>query len=116
MAFPIVGIVIGVIIGYISPYTFPSWASQYVAIAILACADTVLGGLVAIMEKKFHMGVFITGFFTNAILSAALVWLGNQLSIDISIAAVVVFGSRMFQNFANIRRFLLNKHEKNDNI
>ncbi|WP_312044117.1 small basic family protein, partial [Anaerotignum sp.] len=52
------------------------------------------------------------GFFCNGILAVGLVWLGNQLNINLSIAAVVVYGSRIFNNFSQIRRFLLNKPEK----
>jgi len=116
MIFPMIGLLIGVIIGFLCPYTFPAWASSYVAVAILACADTVLGGIVAVFEKKFNRLIFVTGFFTNAVLAAFIVWLGNQLNIELVIATIVVFGSRLFQNFAAIRRILLNKHEKEDNI
>jgi len=116
MVLPIIGLLVGVTIGYVCPYTFPSWASSYVAVAILACADTVLGGIVAVLEQKFNKAIFITGFFTNAVLAAFIVWLGVQLNIELVIATIVVFGSRLFQNFAYIRRFLLNKNEKEDNM
>ncbi len=116
MFFPIAGIAVGVVIGFLCPFTLPAWASSYVAVAILACADTVLGGFVAIMGRKFNREIFISGFFINAILAVAIVWLGEQLNIELVIAAIVVFGSRIFQNFAYIRRFLLNKNEKEDNI
>ena len=116
MIFPVIGVIVGVVIGFLCPYTFPTWASSYVAVAILAFADTVLGGVVAIYENKFNRNIFITGFFTNAALAAFIVWLGEQLNIDLLIAAIVVFGSRLFQNFAYIRRFLLNNNEKDDKI
>ena len=70
----------------------------------------------AIMGRKFNREIFISGFFINAILAVAIVWLGEQLNIELVIAAIVVFGSRIFQNFAYIRRFLLNKNKKEDNI
>ena len=116
MIWPVLGVLAGVIIGFKCPYTFPSWASSYVAVAILAFADTVLGGIVAILEGKFDKGVFISGFIINAALAAFIVWLGEQLNIELLIAAIVVFGSRVFQNFAYIRRFLFNKHEKRENL
>jgi len=116
MKYPIIGIIAGVIIGFACPFTFPAWASPYVAVAILACADTVVGGIVAILERKFNRKIFISGFFVNAFLAVGIVWLGEQLNIELVIAAIVVFGSRLFQNFAYIRRFLLNKNEKEDNI
>jgi small basic protein len=40
--------------------------SKYLAIAVLACCDSVFGGIASIMEKKFNMSIFISGFFGNA--------------------------------------------------
>ncbi|NLM49911.1 MAG: DUF1290 domain-containing protein, partial [Clostridiaceae bacterium] len=46
------------------------------------------------------------------IFAAFLTYIGNKLEVDIYMAAVVAFGTRLFQNFATIRRFLLNKFNK----
>lgn len=81
-------------------------------VGILACLDTVLGGVRADMEHQFQMRIFVSGFFINGIVAIGLVWLGKQLNMDLSIAAIVVFGSRIFYNFSKIRRFLLNKRQK----
>lgn len=116
MLIPMVGLLIGIIIGILCPFVFPGSYSTYVAIGILACADSVLGGVKSNLYKQFTLSVFISGFFGNAILAMLLVFLGQQLNIQLSIAAVVVFGSRLFQNFADIRRFWLNKGKKEDNI
>ncbi len=113
---PIIGLGLGVVIGILCPYMFPSGYSGYIAIGILACMDTVLGGIRSVLEEKFNTSVFISGFFGNSALAIALVFLGEQLNIQLSIAAVVVFGSRIFQNFSNIRIFLLKKNKKEDNI
>ena len=72
----------------------------------------VLGGVRADMEHQFQMRIFVSGFFINGIVAIGLVWLGKQLNMDLSIAAIVVFGSRIFYNFSKIRRFLLNKRQK----
>ena len=45
-----------------------------------------------------------------------LTWLGNKMGIPLYLAAVVVFGTRMFQNFAEIRRELLTNRQKSDKI
>ena len=74
--------------------------------------DSLLGGIYANMRSDFSWIVFATGFVINAVLAIALIWLGNQLSIDLSIAAIVVYGSRMFNNISNIRHLLLNKNEE----
>lgn len=108
---PIIGLVIGVAAGIYSGYTIPYGYSAYVAVGILACMDSVLGGVYANMQKEFETKVFLSGFFCNGVLAALLIWLGNQLSIDLSIAAIVVYGARIFNNFSQIRRFLMRRKE-----
>lgn len=107
MLIPVIGLTIGIAVGIFSGFVFPAGFSAYVAMGILACLDSVLGGVCANMEGNFQWKIFATGFFANAVLAMALIWLGNQLSIDLSIAAVVVYGSRMFHNLTKIRRLLL---------
>lgn len=116
MLFPIIGAIIGVVAGVFIPYTVSASYSIYVAIAILAAFDSMLGGFVAMMNKNFKLLIFITGFFGNAILSVLIVFLGTKLGLDLYIAVGVVFAIRIFQNFAIIRRFLLNKWPKSDKI
>ena len=116
MLFPIIGAIIGVVAGVFIPYTVSASYSIYVAIAILAAFDSMLGGFVAMMKKNFKLLIFITGFFGNAILSVLIVFLGTKLGLDLYIAVGVVFAIRIFQNFAIIRRFLLNKWPKSDKI
>lgn len=116
MAVPILGLILGIFIGFELPFSFSQDYSVYAAFGILACIDSVVGGIKAIISKNFNLGIFASGFFGNAVLSMVLVWVGNQLNIQLSIAAVVIFGSRLFQNFAIIRRLLLNKHKNEDSI
>lgn len=107
MMIPVIGLIIGVMIGVASGHTIPYGYSTYVAIGILACLDSVLGGVYSYMKEQFNLKIFVSGLFCNGILAMGLIWLGNQLSINLSIAAIVVYGSRMFNNFSQIRRFLL---------
>ncbi len=104
----ILGCIFGVLLGVNMPvisYTY----SSYVAIAIVAAMDTVLGGISSYIQKKFDIKIFITGFFGNAILSILLTYLGNKLNVDIYLAAVFVFVGRMFTNLAIIRRYYVEK-------
>ena len=104
----IVGCVIGALIGNFAPiisYTY----SEYLAIAIVAALDTIFGGVVASIKKNFDMGVFISGFLGNAILSILLTYLGARLNVDIYLAAIVVFVGRMFNNLGTIRRYYVEK-------
>ena len=104
----ILGCIFGMLVGVNMPvisYTY----SSYVAIAIVAAMDTVLGGISSYIQKKFDIKIFITGFFGNAILSILLTYLGNKLNVDIYLAAVFVFVGRMFTNLAIIRRYYIEK-------
>ncbi len=116
MIIPLLGLLAGIIIGILLPYNIPFAYSKYMAVAILACLDSVFGGLAASMQGKFDMRVFISGFFGNALLAAGLAYIGDKLGADIYMAAVFAFGNRLFLNFAIIRRYLLNKYIKKDNI
>jgi small basic protein len=113
---PLIGILAGIIIGVFLPFQIPYQYSTYVAVAILAALDSVFGGIAASMQGRFDMKVFLSGFFMNALLAAALAYIGDQLGIQIYLAAIFAFGNRLFLNFAIIRRILLNKYSKKDNI
>ena len=104
----IIGCLLGAIIGINAPtisYTY----SSYLAIAIIAALDSVFGGIASVINKKFDIKIFISGFFGNAILAILLTILGQKLNIDIYLAAIVVFVGRMFVNLAIIRRYYVDK-------
>ncbi|GAA0177254.1 small basic family protein [Clostridium sediminicola] len=107
-----IGLIIGILVGMFSNIAIPSQFDAYLSVAILACLDSVFGALKAVMEKKFRTDVFISGFFGNAILAALLTYLGDKLEMPVYIAAIIVFGSRIFNNFSLIRRMLLDKLEE----
>lgn len=111
---PVLGLVVGVAMGLVTNVAIPVAFSSYLSIAILAALDTVFGGVRASLEKSFDGAVFLTGFFTNTLVAALLAYIGNQLGVDLYLAAVVAFGVRLFQNIAAIRRnvFLLLRQRK----
>ncbi|MGI6705323.1 MAG: small basic family protein [Clostridia bacterium] len=107
MVLPLVGILIGVIFGLLLPINVPTVYASYMSIAVLAALDSVFGGIRASLEKNFETDVFISGFFGNAFLAAGLAYLGDRLDVPIYLAAIFAFGSRLFSNFAALRRHLL---------
>ena len=114
---PLLGLIIGILIGvFFIPVNIPQQYSNYVAVAILAALDSVFGGIAANVQGKFDLKIFLSGFFGNALLAAALAYIGDQLGIQIYLAAIFAFGNRLFLNFAIIRRYILNKSSKKDNI
>ena len=108
----IVACILGAIVGLNAPiisYTY----SSYLAIAIVAALDSVFGGIASVINKKFDMKIFISGFFGNAILAILLTVLGQKLNVDIYLAAIVVFVWRMFMNLGIIRRYYVEKWTEN---
>ena len=83
--------------------------AQYVAVACLAGLDTVSGGVRSGLEGKFHNDVFITGFISNVLIAFFISWLGDQIGINLFLAAALVLGSRIYTNLSLIRRFALSK-------
>jgi small basic protein len=112
MILPILGLLLGIALGIVFPYNVPVAYSAYLSVAILAALDSVFGGIRASLEDSFDSNIFITGFFGNAILAALLAYLGDRLGVPIYLAAVVAFGTRLFQNFALIRRHLFIKQKE----
>ena len=116
MAIAIICLVVGGLLGFFLDIKVTAEASVYIALAIFAAFDSIMGGLVAHLNKKFDLSVFVSGFFANSLLSIAIIFLGTKLGIDLYLGVVIVFTMRIFQNFAIIRRFLLNKYKKTDII
>lgn len=107
MWLPLLGLIIGVVLGLISSVHISPLYVNYMAVAILAALDSVFGGIRSGLEGKFNNNIFISGFFTNALLAALLTYLGDKLGVNLYLAATVGFGMRLFQNLAIIRRLLL---------
>ncbi|MCX7714820.1 MAG: small basic family protein [Clostridia bacterium] len=112
----LIGAVLGLLIAFIAPVHIPPEYTKYAAIGILAALDSVFGGISAYCRRCFDLKVFLSGFLVNTLLAAGLTFIGSKLDIDMSLAAIVTFGSRLFQNLAEIRRYLLNKWSQNGKI
>ena len=77
---------------------------------LLAALDSILGAARAYLEQKYNNLIFISGFITNAVLAGLLAYLGDRLGVPLYYAAILVFGGRLFQNIAVIRRLLIEKY------
>lgn len=98
------GLLLGAILALIIRPDVPADLTRYVAMVVVAAIDSAFGGARSWLEKTFNDRVFLISFVLNAAVAAALVWVGDQLAADVSTAVVVVFGIRIFQNVAAIRR------------
>ena len=100
----VVGLVIGALVALWWQPEVPRDATRYVAMVVVAAIDASFGGVRSWMEQTFNERIFLISFLLNAVVAVALVWVGDQLDADVATAIVVVFGIRIFQNVAAIRR------------
>jgi small basic protein len=107
MWLPIVGLLLGIGIGVVFSVSVPVEFARYTAIAMLAAADSVVGAGRAGLEAKYNNRIFLSGLIVNMLLAASLTFVGDRLGVDLYIAAVVVFGARLFNNLAIIRRHFI---------
>ena len=112
MIYPIVGLMVGIFLGMFFPISIPVTYSKFLGVALLAGLDTVFGGLRAALTHEFNLPVFVAGFFSNTLLAAILVYLGDRLSIDLYYVALLTFGMRIFDNTGAIRRIWFEKRKK----
>lgn len=104
----IIGLLAGILFAIYLPYNIPSDYSIFIGVAILACFDTVLGGISAQRRGKFKTDIFLSGFFGNSLLAAGITYIGTRLGLPLYLAPVVLFGGRLFNNLSKIRRSVLN--------
>lgn len=110
MILAIIGLLAGVALGMVCPMFIPAAYSKLFSVALLAALDSVFGGFRGVIDNKFDNTIFISGFFVNALLAAGLVFVGDYFGMDMYYVALFVFGMRIFQNLAIIRRYLLKKY------
>ena len=96
--------VLGIGLGLVSPLTIPAAYARYTALALLAGLDSIFGAVRGYTSGNFEPRIFLTGLITNSALAASLTFVGDKLGVDLSIAAIVAFGVRIFDNLAAIRR------------
>jgi small basic protein len=110
---PAVGLILGAYFGQYLHIEIPAEMVKYLSIGIMAALDSVFGGIRDLYEKNFDAVLMLSGFFTNALLAAALAYIGDMLSIDLYYAAVFAFGVRLFSNLSLIRVYIIgNLREK----
>ena len=105
---PILGLVIGIAIGLVVSPEVPLSLEPYLPIAVVAALDAVFGAFRAFLDGIFDDKVFVISFFSNVLIAAMIVFLGDKLGVgaQLSTGVVVVLGIRIFSNVAAIRRHL----------
>ena len=107
MLIPVAGLLVGILLGLALGVDVGFEFARYTAVAILAALDSVLGAVRAELDGVYDNRIFISGFLTNAIVAVTLVFIGDRLSLDLYLVALINFGFRIFNNVALIRRHFI---------
>lgn len=110
-----IGIIIGVLIGLMAQVEIPIEYTRYTAVVIIGILDALFGAIRAEVTKdQYNALIFISGLIFNIILAIGISLLGDQLGLDLYLAATVVFTFRIFSNVGITRRALMQRwiHKK----
>lgn len=107
---------LGIVLGLFMPVNIPASFTPFAAMGLMAACNTLFGGIAAEVKGKFDSRTFVIGLFSNAVFATLLTFLGAKLGVDFSIAAIVYFGTRIFNNLAKIQHSILQKKPKRGTI
>lgn len=105
--FPLAGLILGFVVIYYANVTVPAGIASYLSLTALAGLDAVIGGIRAGLEDKFKSDIFFSGFVVNSLFAILLAYIGEQIGIELFLAAVVTIGGRIFLNLSLMRRYYL---------
>ena len=101
----LLALALGVTLGLLTNVGVPAEWLTYLGVAVLAAIDACLGGVKAALDQDFDDKVFISGFLTNTLMAAFIVFVGDRIGVrELYLAAVVAFGVRVFDNLGTVRR------------
>ncbi len=104
------GLAAGIFVGVALDLQLSSTISFYITMALLAATDSLFGAGRSYLEGRYNHIIFITGFVGNSILAGLLAFLGDKLGVPLYYATILVFGGRLFNNLAAIRRILVEQY------
>lgn len=103
----LLALVLGILLGLLTNVSVPVALLTYIGVAVLAAIDACLGGVKASLEHNFQDKAFISGFITNTLMAAFIVFVGDRIGVrELYLAAVVAFGTRIFRHLGDVRRLL----------
>lgn len=106
----LLALALGMTLGLLTNLSVPVALLTYLGVAVLAALDSCLGGVRASLERSFDDRAFVTGFLTNTLMAALIVFIGERIGVrELYLAAVVAFGVRMFDNLGAVRRLILER-------
>ncbi|QIB70089.1 small basic family protein [Aminipila butyrica] len=106
----VIGLAIGLALGFGLDISYPAEYSFYITMGLLAAMDSIVGAARSMMEQKYNNLIFTSGFITNALLAMVLTYVGDKLGVPLYFAAIFVFGGRLFNNLAVLRRLAIERY------
>lgn len=101
---------LGITLGLLTNIAIPAGLLTYLGVSVLAAIDSCLGGVRASLEHTFDDRAFVSGFLTNTLMAAFIVFVGDRIGVhELYLAAVVAFGIRLFDNLGVVRRLLFSR-------
>ena len=104
----VLGLGVGLGLGFMLDIGYPTEFAFYITMGLLAALDSIIGACRSVMEGKFDSLILVTGFITNALLAMLLTYMGDKLGVPLY--AIFVFGGRLFNTLAVIRRLAIEKY------
>jgi len=103
-------LLLGITLGLLTDVTVPAGMLTYLGVAVLAAMDACLGGVKASLDQTFDDTIFVSGFLTNVLMAAFIVFVGDRIGVrELYLAPVVAFGLRIFENVGIVRRLLFRR-------
>ncbi len=109
MWLPILALIVGFCAIYLpNNITIDAKYAEYLGVAIVAGFDSIIGAIRSVIEGRFNDRVFVSGFFTNALVAALLLYLGTALKINfVALAITAALVIRIFTNLGFVRRYIV---------
>lgn len=106
----VLALALGITLGLLTNIAVPATVLTYLGVSVLAAIDACLGGVRASLERTFDDKAFVSGFITNTLMAAFIVFVGDRIGVrELYLAAVVAFGIRLFDNLSTVRRLLFHR-------
>ena len=99
----IFGLIFGLIIGAFLQINIPAEYARYSAVAIIGIIDSMFGAIRAQNEDKYDTTIFLSGLGFNMVLAMLITYFGDKLNLDLYLAVLIAFTTRIFMNIGLIR-------------
>ncbi|NLK00637.1 MAG: small basic family protein [Clostridia bacterium] len=109
---PLAGLLMGLFIGTKLSLEIPSALNHYYAAVLVVLLDTILGAVKNIFDNIFDNTFLLIEFISKLFIAMFLVFLGEQLNVDLYLLVYFTFGFSMLNKMGAVRTFVYRKYKK----